>query len=69
MSLCLLRISYLNFAIEIAKCNTQCNRVNSLPTTTYAGLSIEFIGILLGEVYVIDVMMLIKITGGSVKFI
>ena len=38
-------------------------------TTIYAGLSIEFIGILLGKEYVIEVMMLIKITGGSVKFI
>ena len=51
--------------------DTHCNRVNN-KTTTSAGLSIEIIGGILflpGHENIIEVMMLIKITGESVKFI
>ena len=51
--------------------DTHCNRVNN-KTTTSAGLSIEIIGGLLflpGHENIIEVMMLIRITGESVKFI
>ena len=50
--------------------DTHCNRVNN-KTTTSAGLSIEIIGGLLflpGHENIIEVMMLIRITGESVKF-
>ena len=51
--------------------DTHCNRVNT-KTTTGAGPPIEFIvGILFlpGHENIIEVMMLIRITGESVKFI
>ena len=50
--------------------DTHCNSVNN-KTTTSAGLSIEIIGGLLflpGHENIIEVMMLIGITGESVKF-
>ena len=50
--------------------DTHCNRVNT--KTTGAGPSIEFIGGILflpGHENIIEVTMLIRITGESVKFI
>ena len=51
--------------------DTHCNRVN-IKTTTGAGPSIEFIGGILflpGHENIIEVMMLIRINGESVKFV
>ena len=65
MPLCFPRVSYLS----LGKKELHCNCVNFYQTTTHTGLSIKSIDILPGEENIIEVMMLTKITGESVKFI